>query len=290
MNTQTSIEFTPLEDIRRVDLQRHALIEASAGTGKTYTIENLVVRLLEEEPDLTLEQILLVTFTEKATGELKQRIRSKIEEALDSHRITDGNSQQKLHQALERFDSAAITTIHGFCHTLLREFPFETGNLFQQELVDDAPLTEKLLQRQIRMDWPRRFGRRLSTLLDLAGFSGAPDRFMGTVLDLHRHLSHDPRAQCLIPDPADLELDTLWRAAENAIIALRQLIGDTTCWIDGYGRLNINKRSKNAIIRDMVEPLCQMLAAMDEDRPDLVQFRPLVDVLVKRHTSGGRNI
>jgi exodeoxyribonuclease V beta subunit len=48
-----------------VDLSRHALVEASAGTGKTYTIENLVVRLLKEDPDIRLENILLVTFTEK---------------------------------------------------------------------------------------------------------------------------------------------------------------------------------------------------------------------------------
>jgi ATP-dependent exoDNAse (exonuclease V) beta subunit len=76
--------FHPIEDINRVDLSRHALVEASAGTGKTYTIENLVVRLLKEDPDIRLENILLVTFTEKATSELKLRIRQKIEQTLDN--------------------------------------------------------------------------------------------------------------------------------------------------------------------------------------------------------------
>ena len=68
-----------VHDCGEIDLEKHALIEASAGTGKTYTIENLVVRLLEERADLGLENILLVTFTEKATSELKMRIREKID-------------------------------------------------------------------------------------------------------------------------------------------------------------------------------------------------------------------
>ena len=75
----SSTTFHPIGDIAAVDLSRHALVEASAGTGKTYTIENLVVRLLTEEPDLHLQNILLVTFTEKATSELKVRIRQKID-------------------------------------------------------------------------------------------------------------------------------------------------------------------------------------------------------------------
>src|SRR5207237_7352458 len=64
--------------IETIDLDRHGVIEASAGTGKTYTLEKLVLRLLRERP-VSLEQILLVTFTEKATGELKGRLRQALE-------------------------------------------------------------------------------------------------------------------------------------------------------------------------------------------------------------------
>ncbi|MGR3178574.1 MAG: UvrD-helicase domain-containing protein, partial [Candidatus Anammoxibacter sp.] len=64
----------PIQNCNEIDLNKHALIEASAGTGKTYTIENLVVRMLLEK-EVNLENILLVTFTEKAAGELKTRIR-----------------------------------------------------------------------------------------------------------------------------------------------------------------------------------------------------------------------
>ena len=87
--------FHPIDDIDAMDLTRHALVEASAGTGKTYTIENLVVRLLKEEPDLNLENILLVTFTEKATSELKLRIRQKIEQTLDGGQRLDNRPSGK---------------------------------------------------------------------------------------------------------------------------------------------------------------------------------------------------
>ena len=75
--------YESVYDLNQIDLRRHGLIEASAGTGKTYTIENLVIRLLKERDDVELENILLVTFTEKAASELKIRIRDKLERELD---------------------------------------------------------------------------------------------------------------------------------------------------------------------------------------------------------------
>ena len=116
-----------------------------------------------------LENILLVTFTEKATSELKLRIRQKIEQALDGDLGLSDAVQKKLSESLDGFDNAAITTIHGFCHSLLKDFPFETGSLFQQEIIDDTPLLEKLLKGRMRTDWPRRYGRRL-------GRGGVPAR------------------------------------------------------------------------------------------------------------------
>ena len=85
---------------------------------------------------------------------------------------------------MDGFDNAAIYTIHGFCHTLLKEFPFETGNLFQQEVIDDGPLLEKLLREQMRSDWPRRYGRRLEVLLALSSFSANTDGFIQTAVNL----------------------------------------------------------------------------------------------------------
>ena len=117
---------------------RHAVIEASAGTGKTFTIEHLFVELLRSAP-ITIDQILVVTFTEKATAELRSRIRRLIEDVLqgrspveplsESQRITiDAEAQLRLERSLWAFDRASIFTIHGFCQRMLTELAFLDWN------------------------------------------------------------------------------------------------------------------------------------------------------------------
>ncbi|MDP4176555.1 MAG: UvrD-helicase domain-containing protein, partial [Bacteroidota bacterium] len=110
------------------------LIEASAGTGKTYTITGLFLRLLLEK-ELSVRDILVVTFTEAATEELKDRIRKGISGLLDALKYDEvkDNFQQDyiprikdrthaiklLKEALINFDEANIFTIHSFCRRML---------------------------------------------------------------------------------------------------------------------------------------------------------------------------
>ena len=105
-------------------------LEASAGTGKTFAIERLFVRLLQES-DVQLPEILVVTFTRAATRELKMRIRAALEE----------RSEKKVQKALLLFDQAQIFTIHGFCQRLLSELAFEAGSGF--DLQQWTPQEEK---------------------------------------------------------------------------------------------------------------------------------------------------
>jgi exodeoxyribonuclease V beta subunit len=130
------------------------LIEASAGTGKTWTIAALYILLLLESR-LRPEEILVVTYTKAATTELRDRIRSRISETLDlftsgrtpadelerilrDTRTTDPDSSVKLlTRALYSFDDAAIFTIHGFCQRALQENAFESGSLFDTEMITD---------------------------------------------------------------------------------------------------------------------------------------------------------
>ncbi|MBS0624050.1 MAG: UvrD-helicase domain-containing protein [Verrucomicrobia bacterium] len=88
-------------------------IEASAGTGKTYTIEQLVKRLIKEQ-GLKLEEILVVTFTRAATFELKQRIRAQLQK-----------------EGLDQQGKESIFTIHGFCAYALKDYAFETKFLLE---------------------------------------------------------------------------------------------------------------------------------------------------------------
>lgn len=128
------------------------LIEASAGTGKTYTISYLYLRLLLERR-IPVESILVVTFTEAATEELRSRIRNLIHSLLTmpidpqncdeitSYLLSLAPPEQitnLLESALRSFDQAAIFTIHGFCQRILQEHAFETGVRFDTELHTDS--------------------------------------------------------------------------------------------------------------------------------------------------------
>jgi exodeoxyribonuclease V beta subunit len=132
-----------------------SLIEASAGTGKTYTIVNLYIRLLLGHgcSPLGVEQILVVTFTNAATGELKERIRQRLRKAyLDFfaksskdtfiQQLIDQSDNvaldcQRLALASKQMDEAAVYTIHGFCHKSLTEHAFESGAMYEQSFILD---------------------------------------------------------------------------------------------------------------------------------------------------------
>jgi exodeoxyribonuclease V beta subunit len=146
------------------------LIEASAGTGKTYTIAHLVLRLVVEA-GLPLEQILVLTFTEAATEELRGRVARRLRQALETHRgmaaddtllagwvgsWTDPDlAQARLEAALPDLDRAAIRTIHGFCQRVLRDFAFESGTPFDTELITDE---QDLRQAAAQDFWRLRMG------------------------------------------------------------------------------------------------------------------------------------
>ncbi len=132
-----------------LDLEGTVLIEASAGTGKTYTITTLVARLVAE--GYPIESILVVTFTEAAAAELKLRIRDRLAACLDPHRSDDSlkaffedrpdadTIRKRLRLAVTCFDQAPVMTIHAFCLSVLRENAFESGSFFDTELLADSP-------------------------------------------------------------------------------------------------------------------------------------------------------
>lgn len=145
------------------------LIEASAGTGKTFTISGLYLRLLlghgteqtRHHRPLAPHQILVVTFTEAATGELKDRIRAKIHDArmafakgassdpvigpLIEQTADHQQAQEILLNAEQQMDEATIFTIHGFCRRMLVQNAFESGSRFASEfLTNDGQIKQQV--------------------------------------------------------------------------------------------------------------------------------------------------
>jgi len=153
----------PLE-VPTVNLSGISLIEASAGTGKTYTITGLYLRLVlghKCEP-LSPENILVVTFTRAATEELRSRIRSRLRQAyltlngqgkdeliecIQSDLGDLKQAKQRLKDAQQLMDLAAIYTIHGFAQRLLRQNSVETGLNGEFELLlDESELQQQAIQ------------------------------------------------------------------------------------------------------------------------------------------------
>lgn len=130
------------------------LVEASAGTGKTYNITSLYIRALIEL-SLTVNQILVVTYTEAATKELKDRLLRRVREsvraletnsadtddqflnALLGHVTNRQKAISKLEEAVRSFDEAAIYTIHGFCYQSLQEQAFKSRAMYGAEMIGD---------------------------------------------------------------------------------------------------------------------------------------------------------
>ena len=129
------------------------LIEASAGTGKTFTIANLVRRLIEEK-NITMSQLLVSTYTNAAAAELKKRIAEELEEALEKCRKDhpeDTERQLRLRLAFASVDDATITTIHGFCNKMLQCYCLETGLDFKNlKIAGDDECKIRLLRNYMR--------------------------------------------------------------------------------------------------------------------------------------------
>lgn len=151
MTQQNPVVFKPL-DVVNLPLFGTHLIEASAGTGKTFNITRIYLRMLIEKK-LTVQQILVMTFTKDATEELRGRIRKDIMQALQSWGSLGGSdpffsemeakfpesiAKPILHNALLHLDEASIFTIHGFCNRVLQEQAFASSLEFSMNMEADT--------------------------------------------------------------------------------------------------------------------------------------------------------
>jgi len=153
-----------------LDLRQHGVIEASAGTGKTFTIEHLVVELLLST-EARLPEILVVTFTEKATAELVARVRATIlrlhlaaqsdgmadinddgDDGDDASWLLDDDARRRLRQALDDLDRAQISTIHGFCNRVLAESAFSAHRLLEEKPADQLAIGKEAFEEMVRTE------------------------------------------------------------------------------------------------------------------------------------------
>jgi exodeoxyribonuclease V beta subunit len=244
---------TPLAPLR-LPLARTQLIEASAGTGKTWTIAALYLRLVlghgRDEP-LLPAQILVMTFTKAATAELRERIRERLAEAAAAFRdqgeaddflrslIAEypgddarAAAARKLELAARWMDEAAVFTIHGWCQRMLVQHAFDSGEMASEDGIADE---NELLAEAVRDYWRRFFfPLDVDAAAQIARLWAAPDKLQRAIKPL---LASAPNALRLggqpvpaLADPADLlgaataslrdaetRAQTLWREQGTAI-------------------------------------------------------------------------
>lgn len=208
-----------LTNVFEAPLHGISLVEASAGTGKTYNITSLCVRAIIEK-NLLPSQILVMTYTEAATAELKYRIRERLNESLEAIKTSNSNedeflvrllnqsydnAEEKLQKAIDLFDEAAVFTIHGFCNRILTEYSlqFEVSPNFEL-LTDDSELLQDCVD-----DYWRAFAEKadqqpsLHPLVDyLTDISFGPDELKSVLSEVMKHPDS-------VLEPQNLELNQL---------------------------------------------------------------------------------
>lgn len=265
-----------------VSLKGSNLIEASAGTGKTYSIAILVLRLILEQK-LSIKEILMVTFTKAAVAELEERIRLFVRTAdrrahkeevddptikllVDRAIASQGEEEilELLKEARLLLDETSVMTIHSFCQKTLSEFAFETNQLFGADTLQD---TSSLIEDEVNRFWRERITTLDPTLLrflkrERFGREGSKlsrdvlKRFIETHLNGQRYIDYDPKVHYSFSEK-ELEsvLANLLVIEEKASLFLdglyQEVLNSTNDLIE---RCNTNRFAKNSLLPYIDQP------------------------------------
>lgn len=198
-----------------LDVSRSFLIEASAGTGKTYSIENIVVRtLLEGKAPPSIRELLVVTFTKAAAKDLKTRIKKCLEAKKKS--TTDETALRRVKQALVEFDQAHVSTIHAFCFKALAE---NTIGLKKGSESSSAEFIWEVIERYFRVGLNGYTPEQLNILLkqnSVTELTREIIKFLGRGLPFAKSLTNEEGFKLLDQ-------------------ALQEIDGDLLAAVDAYG-------------------------------------------------------
>ncbi|MEI6561692.1 MAG: exodeoxyribonuclease V subunit beta [Verrucomicrobiota bacterium] len=260
-------------DVVHVPLEKGTtLIEASAGTGKTYSIAALFLRLVLEER-APVQSILAVTYTTAATQELRERVRARLHAALVE--LKSGAAKDEiaakylaentdpapgigaLELAVQSFDEARIFTIHGFCQRLLQEHAFESGARYGAQLLTDS---KPLLEEVAHDFWRGRMCTAPGLLAALALTHGAsPDDWVELLQQSRNH--PDLR---IFPEPGARSCEAIAAQLEAAFVALRLEWKQSAMALEAL--LNCDKNLKPSERKWRIE-LLEVLRRLDGDEP-----------------------
>jgi ATP-dependent helicase/nuclease subunit A len=176
-----------------MNLSRNIVIEASAGTGKTYTLVQTILQALFQK-NLPMEALVALTFTKKAAGEMKERIAAELQKIDAAERMEEawrgwGHPldvlQKRAREALETIDRAAIGTIHSYAFSLLKRFPLAAGISPDAEVDEKGVRTDDLFEQE----WPKWLSSELKAQNSGSGWLEVLQRLqLGQIKELARRL------------------------------------------------------------------------------------------------------
>ena len=139
-------ELQPEQAAAAYEIRKHISVTAGPGSGKTTVLVERYLHILRQNPNLNIDQVVAITFTNRAANEMRERLRDELNRILQA---ASGDARKHWLNYKRTLDGAVITTIHGFCARLLREFPVEAQVDPQFLLLDEhraAMLLESIVE------------------------------------------------------------------------------------------------------------------------------------------------
>lgn len=286
MHSQFPVSYQPIRDIQFEGLH---LIEASAGTGKTYTLSSLMVRIFLEK--YLPHQVIATTFTRAAAAELKTRIRARLVEIqqflepfrnvleadiyqfalqendpLKQHVLQNfapriAYACERLKLVIDQLDELFVGTLDSFSQKLLREFAFESGKIERAQITEDAKAYTRQLIHDVLREWIQAQPQPLIDTLYMVGGLKNVDYFIGMVESSLNFSS----AQFKLPNFPEIEWAQLqqWRqqAQQIELNCLAEYFN-----LDGahYSHINGTSFRNHAFNKLFSESLPQLLKTLAE--------------------------
>ncbi|QBQ17295.1 UvrD-helicase domain-containing protein [Acinetobacter haemolyticus] len=284
MSSKFPVSYQPICDIQFEGLH---LIEASAGTGKTYTLSSLMVRIFLEK--YLPNQVIATTFTRAAAAELKSRISARLIEVqqyleplrtvLESDIYTRAAQEsdplkqhllktfapriayacERLKLVIDQLDELFVGTLDSFSQKLLREFAFESGKIERAQITEDAKAYTRQLIHDVLREWIQSQPQHVIDALYSVGALKSVDHFVGMVESSLNFSS----AHFKLPDMPEIELAQLQQWQQQAqqidLSALAEYFN-----LDGayYSHINGTSFRNNAFNKLFCESLPQLLKAL----------------------------
>ena len=267
-----------------LNIEKHVCVTAGAGSGKTTVLVQRYLKILRER-DVTPREIVAITFTEKAAAEMKERIIEEMSEEAENAGVEYSNSLQRFR---DEMNSAHISTIHAFCSSILREFPFQAGvpaNFSIVQSIEQQLLLQKTLKKTLKeiatnpVD-PHR--AELTRLLQRYGGQQKLVNFFSDLIDKRDVL--EPLIKEVYDNRDHTQLPDVW---EQIICAESMSEKDVTEFIRCLNSVLEFAKGEHAAL---VTPLTQKLEALPEKNPDLPEILNLlkkIGELITTKSSGG---